>query len=307
MKYSFVLPAYKAHYLKEAIGSILNQTYTDFELVVVDDASPQNLSAIVGQFNDPRLKFYTNNENIGGKDLVKQWNHCLEYAKGEYVILASDDDIYHREYLQKMDVLVDKYPKVNVFRPRIQQINGNGDIIHIAGIMDEFTRRMEFASLLGHVGKGIPFYIFNRRALLDAGGFINYPSAWHSDNATVVKLASNGAVFCNEILFSFRQSNENISTKRNNFTSLKMKLEATLQYYDEFPSILDEHKPDTPEERVFLEEVKAAAQKDRIRDIKSCILTSSTGAIFRIFPRMLRIKGFSFIALVETYVKYFIG
>ena len=69
MKYSFVLPAYKAHYLKEAIESILNQTYTDFELVVVDDASPQNLSAIVGQFNDPRLKFYTNKENIGGKVL----------------------------------------------------------------------------------------------------------------------------------------------------------------------------------------------------------------------------------------------
>ena len=47
MKYSFVLPAYKARFFKEALDSILNQTYNDFELIIVNDASPEDLDSIV--------------------------------------------------------------------------------------------------------------------------------------------------------------------------------------------------------------------------------------------------------------------
>ena len=107
MKYSFVLPAYKILYFKEAIDSILAQTYTDFELIIVNDASPEDLEAIVKDYNDSRIRYYVNTQNLGGKDLVAQWNHCLEYAKSDYVILASDDDVYMPNYLEKMDILVD--------------------------------------------------------------------------------------------------------------------------------------------------------------------------------------------------------
>ena len=51
------------------------------------------------------------------------------YAIGEYLILASDDDVYHPDYLEKMDVLVDKYPEVNVFRPRVQEIDAKGIVL----------------------------------------------------------------------------------------------------------------------------------------------------------------------------------
>ena len=103
-KYSFVLPAYKACYFKEALESILNQTYSDFELIIVNDASPEDLDSIVSEFDDSRITYYTNETNIGGKDLVEQWNKSLTYAKGEYVILASDDDVYFaREY--KLSIL----------------------------------------------------------------------------------------------------------------------------------------------------------------------------------------------------------
>ena len=94
MRYSFVLPAYKSDYLQDAIESILQQTLNDFELIIVDDASPYNLESIVKQYNDQRIVFHRNEVNIGGKNLVMNWNKCIKYAKGEYVILASDDDIY---------------------------------------------------------------------------------------------------------------------------------------------------------------------------------------------------------------------
>ena len=122
MKYSFVLPAYKSTFLKRAIDSILSQTYVDFELVVVDDASPEALDSIVSTYTDRRIRYYVNDENLGGKDLVAQWNKSLSYAKGDYVILASDDDLYDSTYLFKMDELVNKYPNADVSSPHRRSI-----------------------------------------------------------------------------------------------------------------------------------------------------------------------------------------
>lgn len=110
--FSFVLPAYKAQFLKEAIASILSQTYQNFELVIVDDASPEDLESIVSEFNDSRVRYYRNEQNIGGTDLVKQWNHCLTFATGDYVILAADDDVYDKEFLAEATRLFQKYPDV---------------------------------------------------------------------------------------------------------------------------------------------------------------------------------------------------
>lgn len=98
IKYSFVLPAYKTGFIKEAIDSILEQTYKDFELIIINDASPEDLNSIVNTYCDERIRYYVNEKNVGGKDLVSQWNHCLQYAVGEYVILASDDDVYFPLY-----------------------------------------------------------------------------------------------------------------------------------------------------------------------------------------------------------------
>jgi len=67
MFFSFVLPAYKATFLKEAIESILAQTYGDFELIIVDDASPEDLGSIVGSFHDSRISYHRNAVNIGAR------------------------------------------------------------------------------------------------------------------------------------------------------------------------------------------------------------------------------------------------
>ena len=64
VKYSFVLPAYKAKYLKEAIDSILGQTYTDFELIIVNDASPEDVDSIVAAYDDKRMQYYKNEKNL---------------------------------------------------------------------------------------------------------------------------------------------------------------------------------------------------------------------------------------------------
>ena len=81
---TIAIPAYKATFLKEAISSALNQTYTNIELIIVDDHSPENIEGITKGFNDSRIQYFRNTINLGKDDPSKNWNKCLEYAKGEY-------------------------------------------------------------------------------------------------------------------------------------------------------------------------------------------------------------------------------
>lgn len=282
IKYSFVLPAYKARFFREAVDSILAQTYKDFELVIVNDSSPEDLETIVNSYDDRRIRYYVNEVNIGGKNLVAQWNHCLEYAKGEYVILASDDDVYSPEYLERMNELVDKYPSVNVFRPRVKRIDENGNILHLDGYISEYLSKVEFLYFWSSclIGSGIPFYIFKRDALMSIGGFVDYPLAWFSDDATVFLLSDDGVVTCNNTLFSFRQSGLNISTSENTKASLMAKYKATKMFYDEFLLFVDNYIPEKEEDKYLLPFVKKLfpllINKSKIR---SQLRTSSLSVI----------------------------
>lgn len=295
-KYSFVLPAYKARFFKEAIDSILAQTYTDFELIIVNDASPEDLESIVNSYNDPRIRYYRNEQNIGGKDLVAQWNHCLEYAKGEYVILASDDDIYFPQYLEKMNALVERYPDVNVFRSRIQIINEEGEICDLESFLNEYSTTLEFvyAWMKGYVKSGIPFYLFKKSALESIGGFVNLPLAWFSDDATVISLSKAGVVSCPYILFSFRYSGESISTHCNDSNTLKQKLDATDIFYKWYENFLEKTEVSNHYDQFYRTIIiKGLESEKKIKQIQ-CTENSILQAIIFNSCRLLRCKIFSF-------------
>ena len=233
LKYSFVLPAYKARFLGLAIDSILSQTYRDFELVIVNDCSPDNIDDIVFSYKDPRIKYYKNDYNIGGKDLVAQWNRSIKFSEGEYVILASDDDIYDFEYLLKMDKLISEYPEVDAFRPGITTINDKNEIIRKYESFRGKISPLEYIWNLHRdkIGSAISYYVFNKAKLLSIGGFVNFPKAWGSDDATVMLMGRNGIACAEEYLFSFRLSGENISTTYDENTVLQ-KLHASDLYYN---------------------------------------------------------------------------
>lgn len=216
-KYSFVLPAYKGRFLYEALASILGQTYFDFELIVVDDCSPDGIRKIVESFQDSRITYHRNEHNIGGKNLVQQWNHCLKYAKAEYVILATDDDLYEPTFLEEMDSLVKKYPKINLFRARILQVDAENHIRDIDRCYKEVLTQEEFYYHMFHgMRGGIPQYVFRRKVLIEKCGFVDFPKAWASDDATALMMAENGVGNSQNHLVRFRWSDVNISSDKKN-------------------------------------------------------------------------------------------
>ena len=310
MKYSFILPAYKARFFKEALDSILAQTYKDFELIIVNDASPEDLTSVVKSYDDPRIRYYINEENIGGKNLVAQWNHCLEYANGEYVILASDDDLYHLEYLEKMNVLVDKYPEVNVFRPRVQLVDDTNNIIHIEGYFDEYISQLEYLYLWTNqwIESGIPYYIFKKSALEEVSGFADYPLAWFSDDASVLRLSKNGMAISNQILFSFRYSGISITTTLNSEKKLQKKILATRMFYDEVTSFLNQFKANNKYQQYLVSSIKENLEVIlRENKIRGQLFNSSFLTILKATPKVLEFSFYSWKYMVRCYCSYFLS
>src|SRR5438132_9057879 len=88
---SVCIPAYRgAAHIGEAIESVLAQSFADFELVVIDDASPDETAALVARYRDPRIRLLRNERNAG---VQANWNRCLELARGRYFKLLPQDDL----------------------------------------------------------------------------------------------------------------------------------------------------------------------------------------------------------------------
>jgi len=113
-KISVCIPTYNyAHYLPLAIESILNQQFTDFELIIVDDCSQDNTEEVVGRFEyDNRLSFERNEQNLG---LVANWNKCLSKARGEYIkFVFADDMLASDQALSMMASILDSDPSISL-------------------------------------------------------------------------------------------------------------------------------------------------------------------------------------------------
>jgi len=104
---SVILPTYnRAQYIEESIRSVLDQTYTDFELIVVDDASTDQTSQIVNAMNDDRVRYVRHEQNQGP---AVARNMGIEHSRGDYLTFQDDDDTWVKHKLQRQVDLLDSY------------------------------------------------------------------------------------------------------------------------------------------------------------------------------------------------------
>ena len=91
-KVSVIMSEYNTapQYLRESIESVLNQTFRDFEFIIIDDCGTNDLVKIVESYADPRIKIVRNKQNSG---LVASLNTAIEKADGEYLVRMDTDDI----------------------------------------------------------------------------------------------------------------------------------------------------------------------------------------------------------------------
>lgn len=112
MKFSVIIPLYnKEKFVLDTIKSVLSQTYTDYEIIVVDDSSTDKSYSIVTSINDSRIKIFQ--KTNGGVSLAR--NYGIQKAKGDYVCFLDADDIWDREYLSTVSKYIDSYPMASFF------------------------------------------------------------------------------------------------------------------------------------------------------------------------------------------------
>jgi glycosyltransferase involved in cell wall biosynthesis len=144
---SFIVPCYKlAHFLAECIHSILSQTYTDFEVLIMDDCSPDSTPEIAKSLTDPRVKYIRNDPNLGH---LRNYNKGISLAQGQYIWVISADDKLRRPYLvERFIAFMESNPGAGfVFCPGVGLENGNEtDILRYAyhGDRDCIFQKHEF-------------------------------------------------------------------------------------------------------------------------------------------------------------------
>ena len=160
---SVVMPAYNSEkYISEAIESILNQTFTDFEFIILNDGSTDNTAKIISEYagKDKRIKFVNNEQNKG---LVGVLNEGLDLANGEYIARMDSDDISLPMRFEKQIKYMDEHPECSVLGAWFERFgNAHGVVRH--------PTRIKILNILADQHVGHPT-VFMRKSVLDTYGF----------------------------------------------------------------------------------------------------------------------------------------
>lgn len=101
------IPTYnREKYIDQAVESVLNQTFNNIELLIIDNHSDDNTQKVLRQFGDIRIRYIRNKKNIG---MMNNWNKCIKLAKGSYIVILGDDDILRPNFIEESLKVHDKY------------------------------------------------------------------------------------------------------------------------------------------------------------------------------------------------------
>jgi len=188
------MPVWKPHerHFRDAVESLLRQTMTDWELVIVEDPSPIQVAPWLADYGDPRIRLVTNSERTS---LVDQRNRTLSEARGEFVAVLDADDVCEPIRLEAQLQAFDRQPDVDVLGSQTIIINGDGLII---------GRRQypcEHAAIVAAMRRFNPLAhstVMARRAkFLDAGGYQYRRYAGCEDYELWMRMARYGCRFAN--------------------------------------------------------------------------------------------------------------
>lgn len=266
IKFSVSIPAYKATFLSECIDSILSQTYTNFEIIIVNDASPYNLDEVVARYTDERINYYKNEVGFGAEHVVGNWNKCLEHANGDYVICMGDDDKLLPCCLEEYAKLISKYPDLNVYHALTEIIDENSNFSRMQEMRPERegVYSMIYGRLVNNRQQYIGDWLFRTDWLKEKGGYVDIPMAWGSDDLTAYNAALGKGVANSQVpMFQYRVNSQTISNSGNTL----IKFNSMMSTYKKIKELLELKSADDLDEKYRLTCI--AKIDDKIRNIKA--------------------------------------
>ena len=209
---TIAIPTYNRadNYLRQALSSAVEQTYKNIEIIVSDNCSNDNTESVVKGFNDSRIRYFKQKENIGP---WKNFNFCLQQANGIFFLVLSDDDLIDNDFIDACLKEAKYSTNLGIIRTGTRIIDSKGKILRrkandVVGMSTEDFFRGWFAYKTA-------FYpcstLFNKHKLCEIGGFGPENNLFH-DGFVIIKLAAKfGRVDVKDIKASFRKHIDEIT------------------------------------------------------------------------------------------------
>jgi glycosyltransferase involved in cell wall biosynthesis len=209
-------------YLREAIDSILCQTFTDFEFIIINDKSTDRSVDIIRSYADPRIRLYSNESNIG---LTKSLNKGIDLAKGKYIARMDADDISLPDRLATQVEFMESNPHIGVCGTWFELFGDSNSIVSHPINHDEIILKFFNQNAIGH-----PTVIIKTSVLHENRYNEQYITT--QDYELWTRLAISGFKFHNipSVLLRYRWHNQNISKEKAHITTKNTKEAIRLLY-----------------------------------------------------------------------------
>lgn len=206
-KISVIMSVYNGErYLREAIERVLNQTFADFEFIIVNDASTDSSLSIIRGYHDDRIRIIENSENIG---LTKSLNKAIKQARGEYIARQDADDISLPTRFQEQVSYLERHPDVAVLGTSVYRIDERGKVVGKMILRADASKKLFKRNQFSHGS------IMVRKAVLDRLGGYNELFRYGQDYELWLRIARHNQVRnLKKILYKLRFHRESIGTTR---------------------------------------------------------------------------------------------
>lgn len=216
MELAIIIPAYKSEFLDKTLNSLVNQTDRNFNVYIGDDCSPYQIKKIVDQYVDKLNIIYKRfDTNLGGVNLVGQWERCISMCRDEeWFWLFSDDDVMERNCVAEFKKYTILFPQTDIFHFNVNVTDAKDKLIHESVYPSIISAKdLYIGKLKGRLDCYVVEFIFKKSVYNEYGGFVNFDLAWGSDLATWINFGLKyGIRTIPTARINWRASGSNIST-----------------------------------------------------------------------------------------------
>lgn len=204
------IPTYnRSVLLSQAIQSVLQQSYQDFEIIVSDDSSSDLTPEVVRSFADPRIRYHRTATNLRPP---RNWNECVRLAKGEFFALLPDDDVYLPGFLEAMVVVLQQQPNIGFAQCGFVGVDEHLrclEVVEAHSLPLKLSGESAVIWQMEHLACNPVALLFRRSAMLAMG---LWREDYWDDWAFIIRLAYRyGFVFVPKLLACNRTHDQNLS------------------------------------------------------------------------------------------------